>query len=157
MNKILIAAVACLSLTACWNRDGNIRTEIKEVPVAVAYVPKPPTITRPVLATDQLTEEQKKDAGQLVKAHRVALQQTISYSSLLENVIAVYAKLHEETKIHLESLKDVPVVAGSGNVNTLVEIPDFSNPVTHYQAVFYILQKKIDDAEKINYLEGVSD
>lgn len=157
MNKIMIAMLACFTLTACWNRDGNIKTEIREVPVAVAYVPKPPAIARPVLATDQLTEEQKKDVGQLVKAHRVALQQTISYSSLLEDVIAVYSRLHEETKIHLETLKDTPIIAGASASTTLVELPDFSDPITHYQAVFDTLQKKIDDAERINYLEGVSD
>lgn len=157
MRNILLSILVMASLTACWNRDDIVRPDVREVPVPVAYVPKPPDVKRPILATETLSEEDKKNVGVLVKAHRVALQQTLSYAEILENIVNVYRNLHIETKANIDSLK-TPIVFGvNATPNTVIELPNFSDPVTHYENLFDSIQKHASEQEALNYIGNINE
>lgn len=154
MKSIIVPIFIVVFLSGCWGGGRNVIRDVVEVPVPVAVVPNPPEVTRPILATEVLTEEQKANVGELVKAHRVALQQAITYATILERVIDVYRRLHIETKSNLELLRG-PVLMGSAN-NTfqpVLEIPDFSDPMTYYNNIFDKLQDEIKTLEEKNYVE----
>lgn len=93
MKKVLIIALA-LSLTAC-NSTGirPVHTIYKDKLIPVAVVPMPPEVKKPILATTQLTEQEKHDLGALVKAYVVENEQLSAYSKILESIVAEYKRL----------------------------------------------------------------
>lgn len=152
MKNLIGPILIAFMLTGCWG-GRNVVREVVEVPVPVAVVPKPPDVSRPILATEVLTEEQKANVGELVKAHRVALQQAISYATILERVIDVYRRLHFETNSNLEILRGPLLMGSSANYIKVIDLPDFSDPMTYYSSIFNSLEAEIKVLEGNNYVE----
>lgn len=84
-------------LSAC----GTVREHVvfQEVKVPVYVVVEPPVVQRPELEISTLSEEQKKDPGELAKAHKITIKQLQQYSENLEKIIEKQRELAKQPNI----------------------------------------------------------
>jgi hypothetical protein len=94
--KLLVVSLMCLSLVACGSNPTKVHTEYKKTYVPVYTVPKPPVVERPKLAIQDLTPEQKKDAGEVTKALTISIEQLKDYITILERILNKYKELAEQ-------------------------------------------------------------
>lgn len=104
MNKFLIAILLTVALVGC-SKEENVRTVYKNVPVPVYVVPQPPVITRPVLATETLTVEQKTVPGEVLKAERASVIQLQGYIHQLELYYGLTGQLAKTSSGVLKQLE----------------------------------------------------
>jgi len=94
--KTLTILILCSTLVACGSNPTKVHTEYKKTYVPIYTVPKPPEAERPVLQIEALTEEQKKDAGEVAKAMTISIAQLKDYIAVLERILNKYKELAEE-------------------------------------------------------------
>lgn len=110
MVKHIALALIVLSTSGCfWNTKPPV-IEIQEVKVPILYCPPPPAVERPELPIHQMTDQQKRNAGEVVKHYKATVKELQGYALQLERVLeqygensAQYDQLKEEI---LEKLKD---------------------------------------------------
>ena len=104
---ILCLCVILISGCSIFNKDRIvIQTEVQEVQVPLLYCPAPPSIVRPVLELNELTDAQFAHDGELAKAYAVTILQLIGYASELEQSLETYDGTnlaYEELRLQLEA------------------------------------------------------
>lgn len=105
MNKtILLAALLAVALTGCQTMKPIVHTEYVTVKVPVNSTPAPPDVQKykPIMETEKLTPEDRKDIGIVSKAIVVENKQWKAYSGILELIINKYKVLAEKSGLGLE-------------------------------------------------------
>jgi hypothetical protein len=88
--KNIIILVMSLFIVGCGTT--KTITEYRDVRTPVYIIPKPPKESRPELAIEQVTPQQKDDLGELAKAYKLSVKQLQQYVERLEKIIDTYDK-----------------------------------------------------------------
>lgn len=90
--KFIFPVFLCMSLmlTGC---NQAVKETFTPVYVPTYIVPKPPTVTRPDIYLNTMTDAQKEDIGELSKGYAITAKQFKQYACLLEKVVDKYAEL----------------------------------------------------------------
>lgn len=105
MGKLILMSLIIL-LAGCGHEPIKFNTEVKETLVTVLYSPAPPDIKRPPLPIHQMTDEELKEDGLVVKYYKATVKTLLGYSSELEKALAEYAKInkaYEEERKKIEA------------------------------------------------------
>lgn len=101
---LLVLIMLSLSLSGCrWPVREKIIYEDRYIPIP--YVPTPPDVERPEFYANTLTDEQRKDIGELSKAYVISTQELKNYASNLELIIAAMVRLAELSQKRLVQLE----------------------------------------------------
>lgn len=100
--KILYTILMTLAITACAGKDQIIKTNYVTVEKPVPTVPRPPEVKKPVLATEELTPEDRKDLGKVAKALVIENKQLRGYVTILESIVDKYRELAEQSEFKSE-------------------------------------------------------
>lgn len=101
MVRLLWIPILAIVLSGC--ETFKVKTETQEVKVPVLYCPAPPTIVRPTLPIQLITEEQKKSPGELVKHWKASTIRLMDYSMELEKALNQYNSIN----ISYEEMKEI--------------------------------------------------
>ena len=97
MVKTLTILFAGLLLIGCADTV-RVRTDVQEVFVPVLYCPAPPEISRPPLPIHDMTDEQEKKDGEVVKHYKATVKILQGYSKELETALDEYKNTSEAYK-----------------------------------------------------------
>lgn len=105
-----------MMLVGCGANPIKVQCEVKETLVPIIYSPAPPVIERPALPIHNMTSEQLKEDGIVVKYYKGTVKALIGYSKELEKALSEYSKinkayLNEEEKLRNkfgDTPKDLP-------------------------------------------------
>lgn len=95
----IITGFTVLLLTACGSMP--VKTEIQYVDRPILICPAPPHTERPILLIDSLTEEDKKDPGNVVQTYKATIKQLTNHVEELEIIIDRY----DETSKQYDELR----------------------------------------------------
>lgn len=104
MEKIILIGFM-LFLTACGSAPIRINTDVKETYVPILYSPAPPVIKRPSLPIHEMTSEQEKEDGIVVKFYKATVKSLIGYSEELESALDEYNKINKAYKAQEDKIK----------------------------------------------------
>lgn len=150
MVKYIIPLIMILALSGC--KQETVRTVYVDVPYPIHVVPHPPEVERPVLHVTTLTEEQRRDAGELVRSHRISLQQAIEYSKILERIINTYRDAANRSQAELDAFSPTgPRLMG-------MAVSPLASPLLGFEAIMALEFDAISaDAESLKETEYVTD
>jgi hypothetical protein len=94
MEKLILLGFV-LMLVGCGSAPIKVNTEVKETLVPVLYSPAPPVIKRPELPIHQMTGEQLKEDGEVVKYYKATIKVLIGYSEELRKALGEYDKINK--------------------------------------------------------------
>lgn len=100
--KIIPLLLVLLFTTGC-SKFFVKDTQVQYVPIL--YCPDPPTVTRPELPIHNMTPEQAKNPGEVVKHYKATVRSLMGYSEDLEFIIRYYNeadKEYEDLRLELE-------------------------------------------------------
>lgn len=90
MVRVLTILLALGLLSGCALTQERVRVEYRDVVKPVLTCPAPPTITRPHLPIDDLTEEDKKNPDKVAKAYKATVKVLQGYGIQLETALKKY-------------------------------------------------------------------
>lgn len=90
MGRVIIMLCIVMALTTgcAW----RVRTEVQEVYVPIVHCPAPPVIERPELPIHNMTPEQQKHPGEVVKHYKATVKDLQGYAQQLERILEEYDK-----------------------------------------------------------------
>ncbi len=103
-------------LGGCGGQPIKFTTDVKETLVPIVYSPAPPEIVRPELPIQQMTDEQVRSPGAIVKYYKATVKTLIGYSMELEKALAEYGKINKAYKEQENILREK---FGSEEINKL--------------------------------------
>ena len=168
VRKITLIVLIVLSLNAC--QQGRIRTEYKDVFTPINVVPEPPIIKTPILEVNTLTEKDKMDDGELLKAYKITTYQLLDFSKILLTIYDEYMALSKESQNLYDILEkynakenSVPMSASNPSGQPLErndvlvknESFNFSQDFRLWKTMkhFKELQETINKLESTNYIK----
>lgn len=116
MVKIFTIAFLILFLSGCGGQPIKFTTDVKETLVPIVYSPAPPDIVRPELPIQQMTDDELKSPGNIVKYYKATVKTLIGYSLELEKALNEYDKINKAYKEQENTLRDK---FGSEKINKL--------------------------------------
>lgn len=93
-------------LNGCGSQPIKFTTDVKETLVPIVYSPAPPKIDRPELPIQQMTDDQLKSDGEVVKYYKATVKTLIGYSLELEKALDKYDKINKAYKAEENNLRD---------------------------------------------------
>lgn len=138
-NKFILTVILSVLLVAGCAHE---RIVYRDTPKPVYIVPAPPAVQRPVLATENLTPEQRADPGIVLQAEHAAVEQLHGYIDQLEAVIKKYSDLATISADNLRRL--MSEAAGTGGTT---EQPRSLNSAT-VDEWHNILEPKVSEEDK---------
>jgi len=106
MVKIFLVGAIVLLLAGCGAQPIKINTSVKETYVPIMYSPAPPDIQRPILPIQQITDDELKQDGMVVKYYKATIITLIGYSKELQKALDKYGEINKAYKAEADKIKE---------------------------------------------------
>lgn len=104
MAKISILIIILL-LIGC-SSNPIVESKIQYVNKPILYCPEPPTVEKPILLIDNLSENDKNNPGLVAKTYKATIKQLTNYIEQLELILGQYIKTSKDYQELKEKLDE---------------------------------------------------
>jgi len=87
--------LCALTTTGCATMGGQSPIQSIPVEVPVIYVPKPPVVIKPLLAINDIDENDAGDFAEIARKYKITIIQLLDYTNQLEIVVENYDDIYD--------------------------------------------------------------